>query len=260
MASSSHFRFPISLFETESNLILQAAESDTYSAAINERLDDGTVVNGRTLWNTLFKPDDPTIPPPPVEPPIGSSAAQVADESAIGTYTQTQRAALKIYRPLAHKAREAAAKAFRGNDVKLHQEFRIGVKRSSIISKIVSEGRLLLAGVRNPANTAALKTSGGYVAKDTDLLEAALNDVDASETSQEDSKGTAKGSTDRRNQNLADLDDIIAAIQGAASNEYSDRESLSAFRIGIFPPHEKSGGSGGGVTPPGNNPPAPPTQ
>jgi hypothetical protein len=61
------------------------------------------------------------------------------------------------------------------------------------------------SAVRNPAHTAAPKSKAGYVAKDADALE---------------------------------LYDIVITIQSVAKNEFSAPESLSAFRIGIFPPKE----------------------
>ena len=249
-SNQPHFHFPISTLEKESDLILTAAEGDTYAAALADRLDAGLVASGRTLWNTLFKPQDAGTPP--AEPTAGSSAAQKEAHSDIGTYTQEQKDALAAYRPLAHQAREAGKTAFKGNNVKLHDEFRVGVDPGSKIDKIVSEGRLLLAGVRNPANTAALKSKAGYIAKDSDALEATLSRLAGTETNQEDAKGKAKGATDVRRANLNQLYDTVITIQSAAENEFpNDRQARTAFRLGIFPPKEKGGDGGGGVNPPG---------
>ena len=60
-----------------------------------------------------------------------------------------------------------------------------------------SSSRLLLAAVRNPANN----------------LATARNNLIASETGQEKSKGNAKGAADVRDQNLNDLVDIVVTIQ-----------------------------------------------
>lgn len=254
MAVKLDFHFPISTLEQESDLILTAAASDTYKAAIAERLDDGTVAQGRQLWTALFDPD---APPPPAGQTPASSAAQKAAHSAITDFTDQQKAAIKAYQLLVAKAHKAAAKAFKDNKTKLRDEFRIGIKPSKSPEKIVSEGRLLLTAVRNPANAPALKTKGGYIAKDTDQLEAALGNISTSEAGQEGAKGKAGGATDARNLLLNQLYGITLAIQGAAKNEYTDRQSLNDFRVGTFPPKEKGGDDKGDNPPtkPNNNPP-----
>jgi hypothetical protein len=56
----------------------------------------------------------------------------------------------------------------KSNDVNVRDQFRIGIEPSKKIDAIVSEGRLLLATMRNPENTPMLKTKDDYIAKDSD--------------------------------------------------------------------------------------------
>lgn len=261
MPSPLKFDVAISTFEKESDLILTAAEDDTYGPAIAPRLDDGVVASGRSLWKQLFQPADDEQQPPatPEPPPAGSNAAQAQSHGAVGTLTNQQRALLAAYKPHAQKAREAARKAFKGDDVKLHDEFRVGVEPSKVVAKIVSEGRLLLTAVRNPANTAALKSKGAYISSDADAFATALDALAKSETDQEIAKGAAKGSTDARNANLNTLYDTVTTIQAAAKNQFpGDRQALTTFRIGLFPPKERGSGNNPQASPPTTpTPPSP---
>lgn len=85
------------------------------------------------------------------------------------------------------------------------------------------------------------------------LLAAAIEAPDQSETEQETAKGGALGAPDARNGKLNHLYDTAIAIQNAAPNEFTTRETQTAFRIGIFPPKQRPK-SDGETTPPAPTP------
>lgn len=252
------FHFPVSILSKESDLILTAAEHPTYSTAIGERVDAATVTEARSLWKDLFAPPDPSATPP-TPPPSGSAAAQKSSAGTVGDLTARQKRLLAAYTPLAAKARKSARLAFKGQTVKLHDEFRVTSKPPRGIDAIITDARLLVSAIRNPAHAADLKSKGAYVKKDADELAAAVEALAASETDQEGAKSDAIGATDARNSKLNRLYDITVLIQNAARNEFNDRQSQSDFRLNQFPPARTSKPNSEPPTPPTGSAPTPPT-
>ncbi len=113
------------------------------------------------------------------------------------------------------------------------QEFGVTSDPPDRIDEIISQGRLFVAVVRNPATAATLKSRAAYAGKDAAALEVAFHALEKSETDQETSKSTAGQATDVRSAQLNSLYD------SAAKYGFRDRAALSPFRIGVFLPKEK---------------------
>ena len=74
-------------------------------------------------------------------------------------------------------ARETAKRAFKGQDVKLREEFQVGVNKPNDLGSVLQRARIVLASLQKAANTAAL-AGKGWLAADTQTLEAAIEAFD----------------------------------------------------------------------------------
>jgi hypothetical protein len=174
----------------------------------------------------------------------------------LGTLTLVQDAAAKVMQEIFADAKETAKKAFKGNGVKLREEFQVGVNKPEGLSAVVGRARIVLASLKNAANIPALSAKG-WIASDTTKLETALNTLNTADNTQEDAKGGKLDNTGTRNHDANLLEDRIETIQHAAHLHYPASNPANAgirakFRIGIFPPPTSSGKS--------PTPPAPPAQ
>ncbi|MEN9573158.1 MAG: hypothetical protein RL514_1013 [Verrucomicrobiota bacterium] len=163
------------------------------------------------------------------------------------------------------KARNTAALAFPDDSVKLRSAFCVGVNTPSDLPSILQRARTVIASLRDAANLPAVKAKG-WLPKDTDALETAANDLGDTDTTQETSKGGAKGATTQRNQQANQLYDNLLTLQNAADLEWPEdpedeeeadyTEVRAEFRLATFPPR----GGTPPATPPNPVPPAPPAQ
>jgi hypothetical protein len=238
MKEPLNFHYPLNLLLKEGDLILTAAEQN--AVALAERLPDPFLADTRTL---LTK--------------VGCDQTdQKSAAGGLGTLTLAQDAAAKVMRQIFADAKETAKKAFKGNDVKLREEFQVGIDKPHGLDAVLGRARIVLASLKNPANIPALSAKG-WIASDTAKLEAALGALTNADNTQEDAKGDKLKSTGTRNRDANDLDDRIETIQHAAHLHYPENDPANAgirakFRLGIFPP------AGGSAKPP--TPPAPPAQ
>jgi len=241
MAVKRNFTFPMSTLLYEGDLVLTAAEAQPAFAA--KRLKENLVADSRTLLGQLGGKG-------------GSAGAQTA---ITGGLTQQQDDAIAEMLDLFGKLKDSAKKAFKGQDVKLREEFQVGINSPSDLASILDRAKKTSDAARNAGNIGPLKDSGGWIADDTAELDAAIAAVGEIDKQQQASKIVGMAGTDARNTAANTLYTNLLTIQNAANIEWpekepSNRATRESFRIGSFPP---SGGSSKGGTPP--PPPAPPT-
>ena len=221
MADELKFHFPFADLLRSGDLILTAAEGD---AAVSGRLPANYVTDSRTLWTSLG----------------GEDATKAEKKGEAGVMTVEERAKLKALEPLTHALKETAKKAFKGQDVKLHDEFQVGITEPHDTASVLRRANIMLKSAQNTANAAALKLKG-WGAADTTKLENAIGAFRTTDTTHEASKNVAADATGTRNRDANKFYEDLQTIQNAASLEYPEEVSANApkraaFLLGKFPP------------------------
>jgi len=235
MSDPLNFNFPLPLLLQDGDAIVSAAEAN--AAALTARLPDGFIAATRPLIKQVSDQD----------------AAQKGLAGTTGTLTAEQDAKLVILTTSTTNLRDTAKKVFKGNDVKLRDEFQVGINKPTGLAAVLQRARIQLASAQKADNAAALQTKG-WIAADTAALDAAITALDSTDDVQEDAKVDATGGTGARNRTANDLYDRLLTIQNAANLQWPAGTSANAtlrakFRLGLFPP-TRPGGSGKPPTPP----------
>ncbi len=241
MPEALKFHFPLAALLRDGDAIVTAAEAHTDLAP---RLAANLVTGTRTLLGDVAS---------------GATTAK-GRKGSVGTLTKEQNRLLGVVGKWMTKARKTASLAFPGQDVKLHQEFCLGVNTPADLASVLDRARTIIAGLRTAANFPAVKARG-WLATDTDAFEAVVNSLASTDTTQETGKGGAKGATTQRNQQANLLYDNLLTLQNAAELQWPeddpDNDAVRAeFRLDTFPPR---GGNGGSETPPTEGGTTPPT-
>jgi hypothetical protein len=187
----------------------------------------------------------------------GDISGQKTAHGELGNLTPVQHANLDTLQLWMNQARKTAKLAFAGQDVKLHQEFQVGVNTPHDLGSVLGRADIILGSVQNAANLAALKLKG-WTDADTTAFLAARGSFGTVEQAQAAAKGGAKGTTTVKNADAADLYERLLTIQNAADLQWPVSNPANAgirdqFRLNQFPP---AGGNGTTPTPP--TPPATP--
>lgn len=156
-----------------------------------------------------------------------------------------------------NQARKTAKLAFPKQDVKLHQEFQVGVHTPHDLGSVLGRADIILASVQNAANLPVLKLKG-WTDAETAAFVAARANFGTFEQVQQVAQGGAKVSTTTKNADAADLYERLLTIQNAANLQWPESDPANAgirdqFRLNTFPP----AGGGGPATPPTPPPAAP---
>lgn len=233
MADPRTFHFPLGLLLQEGGLILNAAEK--YAAQINPRLPDGHVAAARALAEQL----------------LAANAQQKSDAGQRGVLTREQNAKLKELNALLSDARRSARRAFRGQAVKLRQEFQVGEHAPTTLGSVLERARIVAASLRKSENAAALRAQG-WTAQDTAALEAAIEGLSATDAAQEAAK--ASDATAARNRLANRFYEAVLAVQNAAELHWPEGRAGHAairaeFRLGVFPPRTSSKAKGKAPSP-----------
>ncbi len=239
MPDDRKFHFPIAVLLYEGSPIVAAAKK--YASQLQARFSAERVAQIETLLGQVSQQQ--------------SDQKEAAGE--LGELTQEQNTALKPLFKWMSRARDTAKLAFKGQDVKLREQFQVGVTKPNTLGAHKERARTVITSCRNADNTAAL-AGQGWIAADTDAMEAALTALGTADDTQEIAKGGKKGVTGTRNRNANDLFDGLLAIQNAANLQFPEDVPANIairveFRLDTFPPH-----TGGKGTPP-PTPPAPQT-
>jgi len=186
-------------------------------------------------------------------------AAQKSQAGTVGTLTTEQEARLATLTTSTGNLRDTAKQAFKGNDVKLHDEFQVGINKPTGLAAVLQRARIQLASAQKADNAAALQGKG-WIAADTTALSDAITALDSTDNVQEDAKTDATGGTDARNRTANGLYDRLLTIQNAANLQWPASAAGNAvlrakFRIGLFPPPRAAGAGKPPTPPPAPTPP-----
>jgi hypothetical protein len=187
----------------------------------------------------------------------GDISGQKTAHGELGNLTPVQHTNLDTLQHWMNQARKTAKLAFAGQDVKLHQEFQVGITSPHDLGSVLGRADIIIASVQNAANLAALQLKG-WTAADTTAFVAARGNFGTVEQAQQAAKGGAKVTTTTKNVDAANLYERLLTIQNAADLQWPVSNPANAgirdqFRLNTFPP---AGGNGTPPTPP--TPPATP--
>ncbi len=121
----------------------------------------------------------------------GDISGQKTARGELGNLTPVQHANLDTLQHWMNQARKTAKLAFAGQDVKLHQEFQVGVNTPHDLGSVLGRADIIIASVQNAANLAALQLKG-WTAADTTAFVAARGNFGTVEQAQAAAKGGAK--------------------------------------------------------------------
>ena len=225
MPVKPNFNFALGLLSQEADYIIDAAE--VHANDINARLPANFVEQQRTLLNTVR----------------GADSSQKGKVANVGGLTASQNSALSVLNELVSQARDSAKRAFKGQDVKLRNEFQVGINSPGDLGSVLQRARIVRDSAANAENAAAL-TAKGWLGTDTTALSNAINALDSTDDSQETAKAEKAGSTDVRNNAANELYEGLLTIQNAADIQWPERVSANVtvraqFRLGQFPPKQE---------------------
>lgn len=226
MSEDLKFHFSIATLLREGDLITTAAESN---AAINPRLPTGHAAATRALIGTVT--DDVN--------------KMKNKKGGIGNLTTAQNAQLDELNKWTSRAKQTATLAFKGQAVKLREQFQVGVNDHFDLASIVSRANIILGNVKDAANLAALKAKG-WIDADTTAFTAAISALTTADTTQEGGISGGLDATTVRNHDANALYENLQIIQNAADLQWpadvpANTGIRAAFRMDVFPPR---GGNG----------------
>ena len=171
-------------------------------------------------------------------------ASQKHKGADLGDLTIEQNDAITTMRTEVAAARKAARNAFKGQKVKLHDDYQIGI--STKLTKLADEiatARIILASCRRTADADALADWGWHTA-DADALETAINGADDADKAQNTAKSDPVDATTALNEKANNLYTNIRKIQTATdikcpAADPANRGIRKDFLLGTFPPPEK---------------------
>jgi hypothetical protein len=170
----------------------------------------------------------------------GKASAKQSQAATTGDLTQKQNDAVVEMLDLFGKVKETAKRAFVGQDVKLREEFQVGVNSPYDLGAVLQRAKIVLAAAKSASNAAALKEKG-WVESDTADFETVIKEVAAVDKSQQASQTISIAGTDDRNTAANALYDDLLTIQNAANIEWSEKDennrgTRDSFRFETFPP------------------------
>jgi hypothetical protein len=224
--SKTKFHFPLPILVGEGKLITDAGTAHPEIAA---RLDQGYLAGTVTV--------------------LGNVKTQAADQKQkrgqTGVLSQAQLDKIHAFQLLIHNAKETAKLAFKGQAVKLREQFQVGVHKPHDLQSQLQRGRTVLASMQSQENVPAL-TGKGWTADETTALDTAITGLENDKTLLEAAKDASLGSTGQKNAQADDLYERLLTIQNAANIQWPEDDPANAqtradFRLGKFPPKDHGG-------------------
>ena len=230
------FKLPLALLKQEGTYLLKAWKN--HKAEMDERLTPAFFTNLLDLHTELFGPPLFDETPEPVPAPENAISDQVAKTSALGTLTKEQDDGLKILEPLMSLARDSADEAFRGQTVKLHNDYQVGNHKSRMLVDILRRAGIIAATCETDA--VALQKVG-WLPKDTAKLKNAITALAGPDAEQVTATGDKLDATDARNLLANSYYAGLLTKQNAAGIEWMASVAgnvgvRTEFRLGLFPP------------------------
>ena len=213
---------PVSVLTFNGNLIIAAALKYPNVAA---RLPAGYLTETSTALGKL--PAD--------------TISQKTATGETGNLTAAQKQNLVTLVHWMNQARKTAHLAFFGQDVKLHEEFLVGVHEDHNLPAVLGRADIILASVQIPANLAALKLKG-WTDTDTTGFVTVRGTFPTSTVTQKSGQSDAKKATVVKTSDAADAYEHVLTVQHAGDLEYPATDPANApiraeFRLGLFPPY-----------------------
>jgi hypothetical protein len=213
--------FPIAILTYNGQLIIAAA---TANPAIAPRLPATYIADTTTSLAKV----------------IADISSQKTAHGELGNLTPTQHTNLDTLQGCMNQSRKTAKLAFAGQDVKLHQEFQVGINTPHDLASILKRADIIIASVQNAANLSALQLKG-WTAAETTALTTVRQTFGTVAVAQQSDKGGAKDSTTTKNTDAADLYERLLTIQNAADLQWPVSNPANAgirdqFRLNTFPP------------------------
>jgi hypothetical protein len=179
----------------------------------------------------------------------GKVKAQGVDQKTkraqTGTLSQAQLDEIHTFHKLVSDARETAKLAFVGQDVKLREQFQVGIHKPHDLQSQLQRGRTVVGGLEAAENQAGL-TARGWTAAETTALDQLITKMENDKSLLEAAKDAGIGSTGQKNTLADDLNDRLVTIQNAVNRKWPESDPANAqtrldFRLGKFPPKDHSG-------------------
>jgi hypothetical protein len=155
-------------------------------------------------------------------------------------------------------AKETAKLAFKGQAVKLTEQFFVGVNQPNDLQSQLTRGRTTLASIKLAANADAI-AGQGWTADETTALDTAITSIEGDKTLLENAKGASLGSTGVRNASAESLYAALQTVQNAANIQWPESDPANAevcadFRFGKFPPKHSAAATPEPTPAPANTP------
>ena len=236
---------PVPVLTFNGNLIVAAGLK---YPAVAARLPDGYITATTTALGKL--PAD--------------TISQKTATGETGNLTAAQKQNLVALVHWMNQARKTAHLAFFGQDVKLHQEFLVGVHEDHTLPAVLSRADIILASVQSAANLAALKLRG-WTDADTQKFVAVRATFPASSVTQKSGQSDAQKATVAKTSDASDAYEHVLTVQHAGDLEYPATDPANApiraeFRLGLFPPYRHTTHDTPAPAPAPTPTPTPPTK
>ncbi len=186
-------------------------------------------------------------------------ALRASQKGNTGTMTMEQDAAYLEMQRLMSAARRSASLAFPGNDVVLHEEFKVGEHTPQTLAAEVIRATVIAASADKYETQLG---AHGWIKQDQLDLLAASTALGTDDSQQETSADESEGLTADAIRDLNKLYKNCQSIQNAARLQYPSTQSgnemaRARYLLGEFPPHAPSAPAApaGGSTPGGGTPP-----
>ena len=220
-AQKTNFHFPLPILVGEGKLILDAA---TAHPELAPRFKPGFLTGAVALLATVKL----------------QVTGQKQKRGDVGVLTQAQLDEIHNFQHLVHMAKETAKLAFKGQAVKLTEQFQVGVNQPNDLQSQLARGRTIVASIKLAANADAI-AGQGWTADETIALDTAITGIEGDKTLLENAKGASVGSTGVRNASAESLYAALQTVQNAANLQWPESDPANAevradFRFGKFPP------------------------
>jgi len=234
-AQKTTFHFPLSILVGEGKLILDAATAHPELAA---RFKAGFLTGAVALLDTVKQ----------------QVTGQKQKRGDVGVLTRAQLDEIHKFQRLVHLAKETAKLAFKGQAVKLTEQFFVGVNQPNDLQSQLARGRTVLASIQLAENADAI-AGQGWTADETAALDNIITAIEGDKTLLENAKSASLGSTGARNANAESLYAAFQTVQNAANIQWPETDPANAevradFRFGKFPPKHSAADAPVPPTPP----------
>lgn len=138
--------------------------------------------------------------------------------------------------------RKSAGLAFKGNPVKLHDDYQIGIDKPHDTASVVRRAKIMQTSAGGAADAAALADQG-WQASDTTALKTAIDAFGGVDQTHETAKHNSVDATGLRNHSANTIYDNLLTIQNAANLAFPAEDPANTgtrgkFLLGTFPPHD----------------------